>query len=72
MGIMASEVKSATEATEIAMDFVKKHRWFARPVKATRDNGIWRVEIDVGPILVAVAKVKIDATSGAILEYDIP
>lgn len=69
---MQNEIKTATAATEIAMNFIKKHRMFSRALKATRENGTWKVEIDVGPILKEVAKIKIDANTGEILEYDIP
>lgn len=69
---MTTEVQSATQATEIAQSFVKKYRWIARPLKAVRQDDTWMVEIDVGPLFVVTAKVKIDAKSGKILEYDIP
>jgi len=69
---MPEEVKSAKRATEIAQTFIKKDRMFARPLKATREDDTWHVEIDVGPIFVIVAKVRIDAKSGDILEYTIP
>lgn len=67
-----SEVRSATEATEIARNFVSKHRLIASPIKAVRDGDFWFVEIDVGPVFRSIAKVKIDAKSGDILEYSIP
>jgi len=66
------EVKSAREATEIAYTFVKKYRSIARPLKAVREGDTWLVDIDVGPLFVAVAKIKIDAKSAEILEYTIP
>ncbi len=66
------EVKSATEATEIAVKFIKKDRWWVRPLKAVRENGTWRVEVDVGPLSKTVATLKIDAQSGKIMEYNIP
>ena len=69
---MPGEVKSASEATEIAQNFIKKYRMIARPLKAVREDGTWLIEIDVGPIFVMVAKVKVDAKSGDILEYTIP
>ncbi len=69
---MPEKAKTAPEATEIAQSFVKKYRSFARPLKAVREDGTWLVEIDVGPLFVAVAKVKVDAESGDILEYTIP
>jgi len=69
---MPTEVKSAPQATEIAVSFVEKHRFFARPLSAVRENGNWVVKIDVGPLGKEIASVKIDAKTGEILEYDIP
>ena len=69
---MDSEVKSAAEATEIAQSFIKKYRWYTRPLKAVRENDAWLVEIDVGPLFTIIAKIKVDAKSGDILEYTIP
>lgn len=69
---MQEEIKSASEATEKAVTFVKKYRSYVRPLKATREDNNWIVEIDVGPIFVAIAKLKIDAKTGDILEYTIP
>lgn len=69
---MASEVKSAPEATEIARNFIKKYRTLATPLRAVRAGDAWLVEIDVGPIFKSVAKVKIDSKTGEVLEYTIP
>ena len=69
---MAGEVKSAEEATQIAKSFVLKQRLFARAIKAVRQDDIWVVEIDVGPIFVSLATVKLDASTGTIVEYNMP
>ncbi len=69
---MDNEVKSAAEATRIASSFIGKYRWYIRPLKAVRENDAWLVEIDVGPLAPIIAKIKIDAKSGDILEYTIP
>jgi len=69
---MDYKVKSAAEATEIAESFIKKYRWYRRPLKAVREDNTWLVEIDVGPLFTVIAKIKIDAISGDILEYTIP
>lgn len=69
---MGSEVKSAAQATGIAESFIKKYRWYTRPLKAVREDDTWLVEIDVGPLHAIVAKIKVDAKSGDILEYTIP
>jgi len=69
---MSEEVKSAAEATELARNFIKKYRTYTRPLKAVREDDTWLVEIDVGPIFTIIAKIKVDAKSGDILEYTIP
>ena len=69
---MSLEVKSAAEATERAQRFIKKYRTYTRPLKAVREDDTWLVEIDVGPIFAIIAKIKVDAKSGDILEYTIP
>jgi hypothetical protein len=69
---MSIEVKSAEEATEVAQSFIQKYRFFARPLKAVRQDDSWLVEFDVGPLTIMIAKVKVDAKSGDILEYTIP
>ena len=69
---MPREKKSAEEATARALSFIKKYRTIVRPIRAVREDDSWLVEIDVGPIFTAIAKVKIDAESGDVLEYTIP
>ena len=71
---MSSEVKSATEATEIALSFLKEHYQFVpqEPIKAAKEDNVWLVEIDVGLLRTRIAKIKIDARTADILEYSIP
>jgi hypothetical protein len=67
------KVESAVQATDIAVDFLKKHfPILHRPMKATREQETWAVEVDVGPFLVKVARVSIDAETGEITSYEIP
>lgn len=69
---MPEEVKSATSATEIAVSFMRKYYSYVRPLKAAREDNTWIVEIDVGAYGIKIAKVKLDAMSGDILEYIVP
>lgn len=66
------EVGSAEKATEIARTFIKKHYPVALPVKAVREDDAWVVEIDVGPLAVKIASVRVDAKTGRIIDYEIP
>lgn len=68
------KIKSAAEATEVALSFLKQHYRFIpqQPTKAVREDNLWLVEIDVGLLRTRIAKIKIDAKTAAIIEYDIP
>ena len=68
------EVADASHATEIAASFLKKH-YPLRPLypkRATLEGNIWIVEADIGLLAVRIAKVKVDAKTSEIVEYDIP
>ena len=67
------KVDSADQATEIAVDFLKKYyQILQRPLSAKLENGKWIVEVDIGPFLTKVAKVTVDAETGIILDYQVP
>ncbi len=69
---MASEIKSAAEATKIATTFLKDYYGFLRPISALRKDGIWVVTVDVGLVSLHIAEVKIDAMTGTVMEYFVP
>lgn len=69
---MGNGVNSAEQATTIARSFIKKHRILAIPLKAVREDDVWHVELDVGPLAISVAKVDVDARTGKILKYEMP
>lgn len=61
---------SAGQATEVAVEFLKRYYAFVVPVKAQREDGQWLVQADVGAIAVRLATVRLDAQSGEILSFD--
>lgn len=63
-------VTTADEATQIAVEFVRRYRPVVLPLKVGRD--IWVVEVDVGIFQVIWGWVKVSAATGAILEYELP
>ncbi|MBI2917155.1 MAG: PepSY domain-containing protein [Chloroflexi bacterium] len=67
-----AQINTAEEATEVARSFVKKHRIIAIPLKAVREDDVWHVELDVGPLSVAVARVEVDARTGRVMKYEMP
>ena len=69
---MASGIKSAAEATEIATSFLKKYYFFLRPVSAVKENATWIVKVDVAVIGTQIAEVKIDTVTADITGYSFP
>ena len=65
-------VEGAEKATEIAVSFIKKHYFIAMPKKAVREGNFWIIEIDVGFVSPRIAKVKLDAETGNIIDYTVP
>lgn len=63
-----AEITSAQEAITIAEDFIAPYYPWRRPIKASRGDGTWTVEFDVGAVKVEVATVKIDAATREIKE----
>ena len=69
---MASGIKSAAEATEIATSFLKKYYFFLRPVSAVKENATWIVKVDVAVIGTQIAEVKIDTVTADITGCSFP
>jgi uncharacterized membrane protein YkoI len=66
-------VKTADQATDVALSFLKKSGWsFARALSAHEKNGSWVVQVDVGALTFQAGTLKVNARTGAIIEYDIP
>ena len=63
-----SKVSTDKGAMRIALSFLKEYYQWARVVKATKENGSWLVDIDVGAFKPQVIRCKVVA-SGDIMEY---
>lgn len=70
------KVRNAEEATERALSFLQSNyplrRRIARPARATREDDVWSVDLDVGIVRVMIANFKIDVKTGEIVQYSIP
>jgi hypothetical protein len=69
---MEATIVTAEQATEIALKFIKKHRSYARLLKATKKAEVWSIKLDVGVMVEKIATVNIDVKNGQIIDYDIP
>ena len=66
-------VRSADQATDIALGFLRKSGWtFIRALSAHRKDGSWLVEVDVGAVTFKKGNLKVDARTGSIVDYDLP
>lgn len=65
-------VETADAATKIAVAFLSQYYQWFEPLKAKREGSHWLVEVDTGAIKTQVAKVKIEASSGRIVELERP
>lgn len=63
-------INSADQATEKAVQFVKKYFAFQQPISARQADGKWLVKINVGIFQEQIATVTIDATSGDVTAYE--
>lgn len=68
-----TEVRSAEQATEIAVSFLKRHRMLPLPISALRYlEDSWEVKLDVGAFVTRIATVHIHAKTGEITDYTVP
>jgi len=67
-----AEIRSAKQATEIAVNFLKRYRVLVVPVSAVRHEDLWEVKVDVGPFATRIATIHIRARTGEITDYTIP
>ena len=70
------EITNASDATDKGKSFLLEEYplrgKIARPIKTIRKNNIWIVEFNVGVAKALTATIKIDGSSGEIVEYTIP
>lgn len=66
------KVRNAQQATEIAMEFLRKYHTYSSPKRAVKQDSAWLVQADVGLFETRIAKILIDARTGEILDYVIP
>ncbi|MBI4203127.1 MAG: hypothetical protein HY532_08465 [Chloroflexi bacterium] len=63
-------IASASQATEVAVEFLKRYYPFIAPVKVKKENELWLVQADVGAVTVRLATVVVDAQTGEILSFE--
>ena len=65
-------IENVERAAEVAERFLAKYYAFRRLVKAERVGGEWLVEFDVGILSKEIVRIRLDANTGEIVEYEVP
>ena len=64
-----SAVQSLEQATQLALDFVRKYYSFAFPMSARKENSRWIVDLDISYFKPSYIRVQIEAVTGAIQDF---
>ncbi len=64
-----TNVQTVEQATQLALDFVRKYYSFAFPISARKETSRWIVDMDVSYFKPSYARVKILAESGTIEDF---
>ena len=62
-------VQSVEQATQLALDFVRKYYSFAFPMSARKENSKWIVDMDISYFKPSYIRVRIEEGTGAIEDF---
>ena len=66
-----AQVQTVEQATQLALDLVRKYYSFAFPISARRENSQWIVDLDISYFKPSYMRVKILAESGALEDFKV-
>ncbi len=66
-----TNVQTVEQATQLALDFVRKYYSFAFPISARKETSRWIVDMDISYFKPSYARVKILAESGTIEDFKV-
>jgi len=66
-----AQVQTVEQATQLALDLVRKYYSFAFPISARRKNSRWIVDLDISYFKPSYMRVKILAESGALEDFKV-
>jgi len=70
-GFRMAQVQTVEQATQLALDLVRKYYSFAFPISARRENSRWIVDLDISYFKPSYMRVKILAESGALEDFKV-
>ena len=66
-----AQVQTVEQATQLALDLVRKYYSFAFPISARRENSRWIIDLDISYFKPSYMRVKILAESGALEDFKV-
>ena len=66
-----TNVQTVEQATQLALDFVRKYYSLVFPISARRETSRWIVDMDISYFKPSYARVKILADSGTIEDFKV-
>ena len=63
-------LEQAEDAILHADQLVAKYHSYRRLQKVKREDGTWLIEFDVGIFRPSIVRIKLDASSGKVIEYE--
>jgi len=64
-------VQNAEQATQVAIDLVRKYYSFVYPVSSRRENSRWIVDLDISYFRPSYVRVKIIAETGTLEDFKV-
>jgi hypothetical protein len=65
------KIKTAEQATQIAVAFVKRYYNFVFPIETKKENHVWIVDLDISVFRPKIARVKINSVTGAVDNFSV-
>ena len=66
-----TSIQTVEQATQLAVDFVRKYYSFVYPIAARKENSRWVVDLDISYFRPSYVRVKVDAETGALEDFKV-
>ena len=64
-------IQAVEQATQLAIDFVRKYYSFVYPIAARKENSQWLVDLDISYFRPSYVRVKIFAETGSLEDFKV-
>ena len=66
-----TSIQTVEQATQLAVDFVRKYYSFVYPIAARKENSRWVVDLDISYFRPSYVRVKVLAETGALEDFKV-